>query len=136
MIKATSGWKSCWWTFASADPTTIDSKGASAPFLYDINQIKQNFILFTLREGFVVFVKNGSIPVITLFAEYLPFSFLISEAIHHIFPSPLSFLLIQEIRPQLRRIACLLASSYGSGMQYIHLNAEDHSLRIVRARGN
>ncbi|MCV4871221.1 hypothetical protein OFB47_25770, partial [Escherichia coli] len=61
------------------------------------------------------------------FAEYLPFSFLISEAIHHIFPSPLSFLLIQEIRPQLRRIACLLASSYGSGMQYIHLNAEDHS---------
>jgi hypothetical protein len=51
------------------------------------------------------------------FAEYLPFSFLISEAIHHIFPSPLSFLLIQEIRPQLRRIACLLASSYGSGMQ-------------------
>ncbi len=55
------------WTFASADPTTIDSKGASAPFLYDINQIKQNFILFTLREGFVVFVKNGSIPVITLF---------------------------------------------------------------------
>lgn len=61
------------------------------------------------------------------FAEYLPFSFLISEAIHHIFPSPLSFLLIQEIRPQLRRIACLLASSYGSGMQYIHLNAEEHS---------
>ncbi len=32
VIKATSGWKSCWWTFASADPTTIDSKGASAPF--------------------------------------------------------------------------------------------------------
>ncbi|MBC2872878.1 hypothetical protein H7U18_09620 [Klebsiella pneumoniae] len=86
MIKATSGWKSCWWTFASADPTTIDSKGASAPFLYDINQIKQNFILFTLREGFVVFVKMDLFLLSPFFAEYLPFSFLISEAIHHIFP--------------------------------------------------
>ncbi|MER3745594.1 hypothetical protein J9A77_28035, partial [Klebsiella pneumoniae] len=58
---------------------------------------------------------NGSIPVITLFAEYLPFSFLISEAIHHIFPSPLSFLLIQEIRPPLPPISFLVGCSFCVG---------------------
>jgi hypothetical protein len=68
-----------------------------------------------------------------LFSEYLPFSFLISEAIPPYFPLSAFFSSYSEIS-LLRRIACLLASSYGSGMQSIHLSAE--VLRIVRARGN
>ncbi|MGD1798181.1 hypothetical protein, partial [Klebsiella pneumoniae] len=61
-----------------------------------------------------------------LFSEYLLFSFLISEAFHHIFLSPLVFLLIPLRKPLSWRIACLLASSYGSGMQSIHLSAEGY----------